>query len=204
MKVFGLTGGIGMGKSAAARLLAGRGVPVIDTDLLARQIVEPGQPAWVEIKRDFGHEAIAPDGFLNREALAQIVFSSPAARQKLEAITHPRILALWRAQVEKWRLERQRCAVVVIPLLFETAAETELDATVCVACSAATQQRRLQARGWSAEQTGQRLAAQWPVEKKMAHADFVVWSEGGLEVLALQLERILPGGTMARTDVLAV
>lgn len=192
MKVFGLTGGIGMGKSAAAQLLSGRGVPVVDTDLLAREIVEPGQPAWAEIKLAFGNEVIAPDGRLSRAALAKIVFTSPAARQKLEAITHPRILALWRAQIEQWRAENFPCAVVVIPLLFETAAEKELDATLCVACSAVTQQERLRERGWTAEQIRQRLAAQWPVEKKMALADFIVWSEGGLDVLAGQLNRIFP------------
>ena len=190
MKVFGLTGGIGMGKSAAARWLAGRGVPVIDTDLLARQVVEPGEPAWAEIKLTFGPEVIAPDGGLNREALAKVVFSSSDARKKLEAITHPRILVLWREQIKKWRAEKHRFAGVVIPLLFETAAEKELDATLCVACSPATQQERLQERGWTREHMAQRLAAQWPVEEKMGRADFVVWSEGCLEVVGQQLERI--------------
>lgn len=195
MKVFGLTGGIGMGKSTADRLLQERGVPVIDTDILARQIVEPGQPALAEIQLAFGGEVITPDGHLNREALAEIVFSNPVARQQLERITHPRIQTLWRGQIEQWRAEAQPLVLVVIPLLFETAAEAGLDATLCVACSAATQQRRLQERHWTAEQIRQRLAAQWPVEKKMARADFVVWSEGGLEVLAAQLHRItlLPG-----------
>ncbi len=192
MKVFGLTGGIGMGKSTAARLLAGRAAPVIDTDDLARQIVEPGQPALAELRLAFGHEVIAPDGRLNREALAAIAFSNPAARRQLEVITHPRILTLWQEQIKGWRAESHPFAVVVIPLLFETAAETQLDATVCVACSAATQQQRLRERGWSSEQIQQRLAAQWPVEKKMGRSDFVVWSEGGLDVLAGQLDRIFP------------
>ncbi len=192
MNVFGLTGGMGMGKSAAAQLLARRGVPVVDTDELARQVVAPGQPALAEIKLTFGPEVVAPDGGLNRAALAKVVFSCDESRQKLEAITHPRILALWREQIEKWRGERHSFAVVVIPLLFETAAERELDATICVACSAATQQARLRQRGWPAEQIAQRLAAQWPVEKKMNRADFVVWSEGGLEMLGQQLARILP------------
>ena len=194
MKVFGLTGGIGMGKSAAEKILHERGVPVIDTDALARQIVEPGQPAWKEIQHAFGNEVLAPDGRLNREVLAKIIFSNGVARQKLEAITHPRIQVLWQEQLHKWRAEKKPLAVVVIPLLFETAAEKEFDRTICVACSAVTQQERLQARGWSAVQIRQRIAAQWPAEKKMAWADFVVWSEGGLEVLAAQLIRIFPLG----------
>jgi len=164
---------------------------VIDTDVLARQVVEPGQPALAEIKLAFGNEVVASDGCLRRGALAGMVFSNPEARQKLERITHPRIHELWRAQIENWRAEKCPLAVVVIPLLFETA-ETELDRVICVACSASTQLQRLQERRWSAEQIRQRIAAQWPVEKKMAGADFVVWSEGGVEVLAQQLDRILP------------
>lgn len=192
MKVFGLTGGIGMGKSTAARLLEERGVQVIDTDVLARRIVEPGQPALAEIQLAFGKGVIHSDGHLNRKTLAEIVFANPAAREQLERITHPRIQTLWQAQVKNWRAERPSCAVVVIPLLFETAAEPDFDATLCVACSAPTQQHRLRERNWTADQIRQRINAQWPVDKKMGRADFVIWSEGGLEVLAGQLARIFP------------
>lgn len=192
MKVFGLTGGIGMGKTAAGNLLLQRGLPVIDTDLLARQVVEPGQPALQEIERAFGSPLIGPDGRLQRDELARIVFSDPAARLKLEEITHPRIRELWEAQVESWRQHRAASAIVIVPLLFETGAETRMDATICVACTAATQRRRLLERGWSAEQIEKRLSAQWPIEKKMARADYVAWSEGGLEVLRQQLDRIFP------------
>jgi dephospho-CoA kinase len=191
MKVLGLTGGVGMGKSACARLLAARKVPVIDTDDLARRVVEPGQPALAEVRRVFGPAVIAPDGRLRREELARRVFAEPAARQRLEAILHPRIRERWRAQVEIWRAESQRLGVVVIPLLFETRAEKELDATICVACSAATQQRRLLAREWSPEQIEQRLRAQWSIEQKIARAHYVIWTEAGLDVHAEQLDRIL-------------
>jgi len=191
MKLFGLTGGIGMGKSAAAEILAERGVSLIDTDLLARSIVEPGQPALKEIQRAFGDSIISPDGKLRRDALARIVFSDPAARQKLEEITHPRIRELWRTQIEVWRTQQVSKACVVIPLLFETNAESELDATICVACSAATQQKRLLERGWTTEQIAQRMAAQLPIEKKIAKATFVAWNEGSLEILAAQIDSIL-------------
>ena len=191
MKVLGLTGGIGMGKSASAQLLRARGVPVVDTDDLARQVVEPGQPALAEVMAAFGPQFAAPDGHLRRDELAHRVFADPAARQRLEEILHPRIRALWRAQVETWRADGRPLAVVVIPLLFETKAETELDATICVACSAATQQQRLLARGWSTEQIQQRLQAQWPAEKKMERTDYLVWTEAGLDVHAAQIERIL-------------
>ena len=191
MKLLGLTGGIGMGKSAADALLRQRQIPVVDTDLLAREVVEPGQPALAEIGRQFGPEYLGPDGRLRRDALARRIFADPQARHQLEAILHPRIRRLWQAQVQSWREQGQPLAVVVIPLLFETGAQAEFDATICVACSAASQRERVLARGWSLEQLAQRLQAQWPVEKKMAQADFVVWTEGGLDVHAAQLERIL-------------
>jgi dephospho-CoA kinase len=191
MKLFGLTGGVGMGKSTAERLLRERGVPVVDTDGLARQVVEPGQPALDEIQRAFGPEVIASDGRLLREEMARRVFADPGARQQLEAITHPRIRELWRTQAAAWRAEGKPLAVVAIPLLFEVGAEQEFDAVLCVACTAQTQRQRLRERGWSTEQIKQRVAAQWPIEKKMERADYVVWNEGGLDVLAAQLEKLL-------------
>jgi dephospho-CoA kinase len=191
MRVMGVTGGIGMGKSACADLVRQRDIPVIDTDDLARKVVEPGQPALEEIQRQFGPEMVGPDRRLRRGELARRVFADPAAREKLEGILHPRIRQLWRAQVESWRAEGRPLAVVIIPLLFETGAEKELDATICVACSTATQHQRLHARGWSEEQILQRARAQWAIEKKVASADYVIWSEAGLEVHAAQLDRIL-------------
>lgn len=191
MHLMGLTGGVGMGKSAAADLLRQRGVPVVDTDVLAREIVEPGQPALDEIRRLLGAEVIDEQGCLRREEVARQVFANEALRGQLEAITHPRIRERWRAQADQWRRDGQAWGVVVIPLLFETKAESEFDTVVCVACSAATQRRRLRDRGWNTEQVEQRIHAQWPVEQKMARAQFVIWTEGGLAVHAEQLDRIL-------------
>ena len=190
MNVFGLTGGIGMGKSTSDQLLRERGVAVVDSDLLARQIVEPGQPALAEIKKLFGEGIVATDGRLRRDELARRVFADATARKRLEDIMHPRIHTLWLAQVEAWRAEGRPVAVAVIPLLFETNTASQFDATICVACTAATQRQRLLARGWSAEQIEQRLSAQWSVGEKIALADFVVWTEVGLDVHAAQLERI--------------
>ena len=180
-----------MGKSTAAQILAGRGAAVVDTDQLARQLTGPGQPALAEIQKSFGGQFIAPDGQLRRDELARLVFADAAARQKLEAILHPRIRSHWRAQVETWRDEGRRTAVVVIPLLFETAAEAQFDKIICLACSAATQRERLQARGWSPEEIARRNSAQWPVEKKMERAHHVIWTEGGVAALAEQLARVI-------------
>jgi dephospho-CoA kinase len=193
MKVCGLTGGVGMGKSTAAEFLRARRVPVVDTDELARQLVQPGQPALAEIQAEFGRQVIAPDGHLRRDELARIAFASAAAREKLEAILHPRIRERWLAQIEVWRGENHPLAVVVIPLLFETRAESHFEKIICVACSAVTQRERLLARGWTPQQIGQRLAAQLPVEQKIARADFVIWTDGALDVHTRQLEQILAG-----------
>jgi len=198
MQVFGLTGGVGMGKSTSSKLLRDRAVPVVDTDDLARQVVEPGQPALAEIRQIFGDEIVGTDGRLRRGALAERVFSDFPALRQLEGILHPRIRELWRAQIAAWAAESRSLAVVVIPLLFETDAQTSMDATICVACSGATQCERLVARGWSPRQIEQRIAAQWPVERKIALADSVVWTEGTLEAHAGQLERILPLPAPAR------
>jgi dephospho-CoA kinase len=203
MKVCGLTGGVGMGKSTAAGFFQTLGAQVVDTDELARQLVQVGQPALLEIQAVFGNGVVASDGRLRRDELAQIVFADTAARKKLEAILHPRIRERWLAQIETWRAspkrsdggraENRALAVVVIPLLFETQAGSCFDKTVCVACSAPAQRQRLLERGWTPEQIRQRLAAQWPIEQKVARADFVVWTDGSLDVHARQIERIFKG-----------
>ena len=191
MKLYGLTGGVGMGKSTSDKYLRDRGIAVCDTDLIARQIVEPGQPALAEIQAEFGRELIASDGRLRRDELARRVFADAAARQRLEEILHPRIRAIWQEQVASWRMENRPCAVVVIPLLYETSTAAQFDAIICVACSPATQRERLRSRGWDADQIEKRIAAQWPVARKMDLANYVVWTEGGLDVHAAQLDRIL-------------
>ncbi|MGB7768847.1 MAG: dephospho-CoA kinase [Verrucomicrobiia bacterium] len=201
MKVCGLTGGIGTGKSTAARFLRERHIRLVDADELARELVQPGRPALVEIQHVFGKEIISADGRLRRDELARIVFADTDARKKLEAILHPPIREGWLAQLETWRAapkrsdggrgENQPLAVVVIPLLFETKAESHFDRIICVACSAPTQRQRLLERGWTPEQIQQRLAAQWPVDQKIARADFVVWTDGSLAAHAEQLERIV-------------
>ena len=181
-----------MGKSVAESFLRERGVPVVDTDALARQLAEPGQPALDEIRQAFGAEVLAQDGHLRRDELARRVFKDEGARRKLEGILHPRIRMLWQQQIELWANENRPVAVVVIPLLFETGAESEFDETICIACTGGTQQERLLGRGWSEAEIEQRIRAQLPIEKKMEKADYVIWNEGPLDVLAGQLGVILP------------
>jgi len=191
VKLFGVTGGVGMGKSTAGQLLRQRGVAVADTDEIARQLTEPGQPALQEIVQRFGPQVLSPDGRLNRAELARIVFADAGARADLEAILHPRIRAAWEAEAEGWRAVGRETGAILIPLLFETNAAPRFDAVICVACSESSQWQRLRQRDWTGGEIRQRLAAQWPVEKKMAHSDYVVWTDTTLEAHAAQLERVV-------------
>lgn len=191
MKLIGITGGVGMGKSTSASLLEKRGLPVVDTDCVARQLVEPGQPALREIAAAFGESIIGTGGALDRAALARRVFADAAERARLEAILHPKIREAWLAEASQWRQAGRDCGAVVIPLLYETKAENMFDSIICVACSPASQVERLLARGWGREEIRHRLAAQWPAEEKINRADFVVWTDTTLEAHAAQLEKAL-------------
>jgi len=181
---------MGMGKSTAAQVLRQLGIMVVDTDHLARKLVEPGQPAIDEIRKTFGPQVIL-DGRLNRSAMAGIVFHDLQARRTLENILHPRIRKLWKAEVAVQEPKGMPIIAVDIPLLFETNSESEFDAIVCVACSAFTQMQRLQERGWSVEHIQQRMEAQWPIEKKMSLATYVMWTEGSMDTYKAQWTEIL-------------
>jgi len=191
MKLCGLTGGVGMGKSTTARFLREHGAQVVDTDDLARELVQPGQPALARIRDRFGPALIDAAGRLRRDELARIVFADPAARRQLEAVLHPPIRERWMAQVDAWRRQNVDLAVVVIPLLFETQAESHFNKIICTACSPAAQRERLLARGWTPEQAAQRIAAQLPADEKIARSHFVVWTDGDLATHGRQVEQVL-------------
>ncbi|SVE02360.1 uncharacterized protein METZ01_LOCUS455214, partial [marine metagenome] len=135
-----------MGKSTVARVLAKAGLPVVDSDELAREVVQPGQPAFEGIREAFGDEFIGEDGRIDRPRMAACVFFDDVARKQLEDIIHPRVRERWQACVGKWRSAGDR-GVVVIPLLFEVNAEANFDTVFCVACTEGTQRVRLRERG---------------------------------------------------------
>jgi dephospho-CoA kinase len=191
VKRLGITGGLATGKSTVATMLKTHGVPMLDTDDLARQFTQPGQPALQQIAARFGEEILDEMGALRRTALASRVFSSADERRKLEEILHPLIRSAWLRQLVDWREAGELIGCVVIPLLYETRCEPEFDAVICTGCSAGTQQERLRQRGWSAEQIAGRLAAQLPLRTKLERADFVVWTEGSLATTEAQLHEVL-------------
>jgi dephospho-CoA kinase len=191
-RVIGITGGVGMGKSTAAKLLRGQGVPVLDSDDLSREVVAVGEPALAEIGKIFGADFL-DNGKLDRAKMAAHIFGNDAGRKKLEAIIHPRVRERWLAQMETWRADDVPLGVVVIPLLFEVGAEAEFDFIICVACTGNTQRERLRGRGWDDAQIAGRIAAQMEVTKKIERADQVLWTEGDVSLLREQLQSILSG-----------
>ena len=192
-RVIGITGGVGMGKSTAAKLLREQGVPVLDSDDIAREVVAVGEPALMEISEIFGADFLNAKGQLDRAKMAAHIFGNDAEREKLETIIHPRVRERWLAQMETWRADDVPLGVVVIPLLFEVGAEAEFDFIICVACTGNTQRERLRARGWDDAQITARIAAQMDVAQKIERADQVMWTEGDVGLLREQLQRILAG-----------
>jgi dephospho-CoA kinase len=173
-----LTGGIATGKSYVVGRLRAAGVPVVDADALAREVVAPGTPGLRAIVGRFGQELLTPEGALDRARLGEIVFRDPVARRDLEAITHPaireRIAGFFAAQPSDIPF-----AVADIPLLYETGGEARFDRVVVVACEPETQIMRVMARdGLSRQDAERRMAAQIPIADKVARADYVIRTDG--------------------------
>jgi len=190
VKVLGLTGGIGSGKSMVASMFARLGADVIDADQLAREVVEPGQPALEEIAAAFGRDILLPDGRLDRGMLARIIFADPVARARLNAITHPRIQERMATEMAL-RGSRPGVLIVDIPLLFENDRTSSVESVIVVWVDPKTQLRRLIERdGLTADEARQRIAAQMPLDEKRARADLVVDNSGSRENTRRQVEAI--------------
>jgi dephospho-CoA kinase len=190
MKVLGLTGGIGSGKSMVASMFAQLGADVIDADQLARDVVEPGQPALDEIATAFGRDILLPDGHLDRGKLGRIIFADSVARGTLNAITHPRIRERMDAAIAE-RASRPGIVIADIPLLYENERTGTVEAVIVVWVDHETQLRRLLERdGLTEEAARQRIAAQMPLDEKRARADAVIDNSGSRESTQRQVEAI--------------
>lgn len=187
--LIGLTGGIASGKSAVADLLAEHGAVIIDSDRLAREVVEPGTPGLAAVVARFGTGVLAADGALNRAALGRIVFEDPSARADLEAVVHPLVRA--RAAELAASAPADSVVVEVIPLLVETGQAGRFDHVVVVDVDPAVQLARLQARdGFSAAEAAARVAAQASRERRLAAADVVIDNSGSPADLAAAVDRL--------------
>ncbi len=189
----GLTGGIACGKSTVANLFAALGATIVDTDLLAREVVAPGSPLLPQIAAHFGRDVLQKDGSLDRAALRARVFADPAERQWLEQLTHPAIRALTDQRCESATGPGSdgRYVIVAIPLLVETRGAERFDRVLVVDCDPAVQLARLQARdGTTREQAARMLAAQATREQRLAVADDVIHNDGDIAALRDQVERL--------------
>ncbi len=187
----GLTGGIGSGKSTVAGLFARLGAPVLDADIIARELVVPGAPALARIVEAFGADILTAQGVLDRPRLRRIIFSDPARRKALEAILHPSIRALMRERVTKFA---GPYCVLCIPLLLETGQEGEVDRILVVDTPHSLQYRRVMARdGLSAGEAAAMLRVQIGWRERLAHADDVIVNDkdlADLERRVSELDRV--------------
>ena len=191
VRIYGLSGGIASGKSTVAAMLRSLGAPVIDADLLAREVVAPGSDGLAEIVADFGPEILDERGALARKALAARVFGDSEARRRLEAITHPRIAAASAAALEELRQTGERLAFYEAALLVETGGSRALDGLVVVSAPASVQLARLRGRdGLSEGEARARIKSQLPLADKVAAADFVIDTGGSLEDTRGQVEAL--------------
>ena len=186
-----LTGGIATGKSYVLEQFRRRGVPCLDADVLAHGVMAPGTEAAAAIAARFGSDILGADGAVDRAKLGPMVFADPSARRDLEAIVHPAVYRAIAAGVRAFELVGDAFVIVDVPLLYETGAEKDFDKVIVTACTVEKQIARLVARGLTDAAARQRLAAQWPTEKKTARADFVINTEGSFAETDAQVDRVI-------------
>lgn len=184
----GLTGGIGSGKSTAAALFAGHGVPVIDADEIAHQLVTPGQPAYEQVIKTFGRGIVATNGRLDRDRLRRIVFADPEQRKRLEAILHP--LVRREIQRETRRLQAPYC-IIVIPLLIEANQRDLVDRVLVIDCDEGLQLQRVAGRSQLTEDEIRKIVgAQLSRNERLRHADDVILNNTDLGELRANVEAL--------------
>lgn len=186
--ILGLTGGIGSGKSAASQWFESQGIQVVDADIVAREVVEKGQPALEQIQQTFGNWVIQEDGELNRRALREYIFKDPSARKQLEAITHP---AIRTAIIQQLASATSPYAILVSPLLFETSQYELTHHNLLIDATEELQIERASSRdGQNAEQIKKIIAAQMPRLQKQALAQDIILNDGHIDHLHNQLKKL--------------
>jgi dephospho-CoA kinase len=188
----GLTGGIATGKSTVSGILRGLGCEIIDADLLAREVVEPGQPALAQIASEFGRDVVTASGALDRKRLGAIIFGDPECRRRLEAITHPAIRDRFLARLDE--LAEQGFVGIVVfdaAVMIESGNYKNVDRLVVVVTDDATQMARLHGRdGTAASENRRKIDSQMPLAEKAKLADYVIDNSGGRDATAEQVRRV--------------
>ena len=183
MLIVGLTGGIATGKSTVCDMFKARGAYIVDTDRIARDVVEPGKPGWREVVDYFGNDILSADGTLDRKKLGTIVFNSSAKRHILESILHPKILAEKDRNIKEISEKDHRAIIIVdIPLLIELNRQNSVDAVVVVYVSSQVQVNRLARRDdLGLEDARSRIGSQIPIDEKVQYAHFVIHNDGTVQ-----------------------
>lgn len=190
--VIGLTGSIGTGKSTVASMFTDLNIPVLDADVVAREVVEPGETTLENIRQAFGDAIIQADGTLNRKALGAIVFADEAKRQTLNQIIHPAIRKRMEEKQQALMAQQVPCIVVDVPLLFENKLTNTVDKILLVYVTEKEQLRRIMKRDNSSEEdAGRRMASQISIEEKVKHADGVIDNMGTIAASFDQLQVLL-------------
>ncbi|MCU5328475.1 dephospho-CoA kinase [Bacillus wiedmannii] len=190
--VIGLTGGIASGKSTVSQMFRELSIPVIDADIIAREVVERGKPAYSKIVEVFGTEVLQEDGELDRPKLGSVVFYNEEKRLQLNKIVHPAVREEMNTQKEKYIKEGMQAVVLDIPLLFESKLTSLVDRVLVVAVKPHTQLERLMKRNnFSEEEATARIQSQMPLEEKMKNADEVINNDGTIMGTKTQLQVIL-------------
>ena len=191
MLLIGLTGNIASGKSTVARLLSERGATIIDADVLARRVVEPGMPAFDEIVRRWGRQVVAPDGSLDRDVLRRLVFSQQEKLEELNEIVHPEVAAYRDRLVDEARQRGDRLVVQDIPLLFERGIVEQFDRIVLVDAPRPVRLERLmRERGLTETESMDMITAQMPAELKRARADHIIENTGTVRELEERVSEV--------------
>ena len=184
----GLTGGIGCGKSTVIAHLREAGLTTIESDAIVRQLLQSDGSIVSAIFERWGRAVAAPDGSLDRKAIARRVFSDDSDLRWLEQLLHPRVRERWESELHQSSSDQ---VVVEIPLLFEKNLETHFDFTVCVESAEFLVNRRMIGRGYSKEDVERRRRRQLPIQEKIERANFVLSNSGSLQFLKLQTQRLV-------------
>ncbi|MEK5185906.1 dephospho-CoA kinase [Solibacillus sp. FSL W7-1324] len=190
--IIGLTGSIASGKSTVAKMIESYGLPIVDADVVARQVVEPGTPTLKKIAEAFGPEVIAQDGSMDRVKVGSMIFHNEEMRKTLNSIIHPAIREEMLRQRDEFIYFGEKNIFMDIPLLFESKLEHFVEKIIVVSVKKEVQLQRLMERnGFSEEEANARIATQIPVKEKEQLADAVIHNNGTLEDTAVQLQNIL-------------
>jgi dephospho-CoA kinase len=191
MKVIGLTGGIGSGKSTVSRFLTELGAVVIDADKVGHEALKPGTELWREVVAAFGRQTLTPDGDIDREKLGEIAFSNPDSLVRLNRIMHPRLYEVVKAQIEECRRQGTGVVVLEAPLLIEAGWTSLVDKIWVTVASEATVLRRLQERtGLSEPESLARIRSQLASTERVRYADVTIDTDGELDELRARVEKL--------------